>query len=191
MFIYIHVRLYIIHSFVCTHPRNICISYWCCENHIKPQICGIFATVFIHTRPILLRVWYTQRRSVPLIAHSFLWSVKILRPKQNGRHFADGVLKCIFINEDIQILFRFHWGLFRMFVLFHVMAWCRNNIGRGQWRLMVSHGNDELSHWGRSSKRHFGCSFLKTIFVLCYTFTGLTQAKLMSIWDVFCFYVYM
>ena len=29
--------------------------------------------------------------------------VNTLRPRQNGRHFADGILKCIFLNENIWI----------------------------------------------------------------------------------------
>ena len=30
-------------------------------------------------------------------------SVNTLRPKQNGRHFADDILKCIFVNENVWI----------------------------------------------------------------------------------------
>ena len=29
--------------------------------------------------------------------------VNTLRPKQNGRHFADDILKCIFLNENVWI----------------------------------------------------------------------------------------
>ena len=31
-------------------------------------------------------------------------SVNTLRPRQNGRHFTDDILKCIFLNENIWIL---------------------------------------------------------------------------------------
>ena len=30
-------------------------------------------------------------------------SVNTLRPTQNGRHFADDILKCIFLNENVWI----------------------------------------------------------------------------------------
>ena len=29
--------------------------------------------------------------------------VKTLRPRQNGRHFADDIFKCIFLNENVWI----------------------------------------------------------------------------------------
>ena len=29
--------------------------------------------------------------------------VNTLRPRQNGRHFADDILKCIFLNENVSI----------------------------------------------------------------------------------------
>ena len=32
--------------------------------------------------------------------------VKTLRPRQNGRHFADDILKCIFLNENVRILIK-------------------------------------------------------------------------------------
>ena len=31
------------------------------------------------------------------------WSVITLRPRQNGRHFADNIFKCIFLNENAWI----------------------------------------------------------------------------------------
>ena len=41
------------------------------------------------------------------ISHHFVgrfkWPFNILRPRQNGRHFADDVLKLIFLNENIWI----------------------------------------------------------------------------------------
>ena len=32
--------------------------------------------------------------------------VNILRPRQNGRDFADDIFKCIFINKNVQISFK-------------------------------------------------------------------------------------
>ena len=33
-----------------------------------------------------------------------LYFVSTLRPRQYGRHFADDILKCIFVDENISIL---------------------------------------------------------------------------------------
>ena len=33
----------------------------------------------------------------------FTWSVNTLRPRQNWRHFADDIFKCIFVDENIKI----------------------------------------------------------------------------------------
>ena len=33
----------------------------------------------------------------------FNWTINTLRPRQNGRHFADDIFKCIFLNENIWI----------------------------------------------------------------------------------------
>ena len=35
-----------------------------------------------------------------------------LRPRQNGRHFADDTCKCIFLNQMLEIRLIFHWSLF-------------------------------------------------------------------------------
>ena len=32
-----------------------------------------------------------------------LSDINILRPKQNGRHFADDIFRCIFLNENVLI----------------------------------------------------------------------------------------
>ena len=44
--------------------------------------------------------WYSdQVSSDPVMA----WSVNTLRQRQNGRHFQDGIFKCIFLNENVWI----------------------------------------------------------------------------------------
>ena len=35
-----------------------------------------------------------------------LHSINTLRPRQNGRHFPDDILKCIFLNEKVSILIK-------------------------------------------------------------------------------------
>ena len=43
--------------------------------------------------------------SLPLIQLTF-------PHEQNGRHFADDIFKCIFLNKNIVFWFKFHWSLF-------------------------------------------------------------------------------
>ena len=38
--------------------------------------------------------------------------INTLRPRENGRHFADDIFKCIFTNENLWISIKFHWSLF-------------------------------------------------------------------------------
>ena len=49
-----------------------------------------------------LIVYITSTR-VDLYNHQILFPELIgtLRPRQNGRHFADDIFKCIFLNEDV------------------------------------------------------------------------------------------
>ena len=55
-----------------------------------------------------------------LCVSSCLW-VNTLRPRQNGRHFADDTFKRIFFNENVRISINFHWNLFLRFqsTIFH------------------------------------------------------------------------
>ena len=39
------------------------------------------------------------------------FSFNTLRPRQNGRHFADNVLKCNFLNESYEFRLKFYWSL--------------------------------------------------------------------------------
>ena len=34
-------------------------------------------------------------------------------PRQNGRHFADNIFKCILLNENVEFRLRFQWSLFQ------------------------------------------------------------------------------
>ena len=38
--------------------------------------------------------------------HSLQRQLNSLKPRQNGRHFADDIFKCIFLNEDVWILIK-------------------------------------------------------------------------------------
>ena len=56
--------------------------------------------------------------------------INTLRPKQNGRHFADGIFKCIFLNENVLILIKFSLKFVlnnpvnNIPALVQIMAWC-------------------------------------------------------------------
>ena len=45
-----------------------------------------------------------------------------LRPRKNGRHFPDGIFKCIFLNEIYEFRLGFHWSIPE---LVQIMAWRR------------------------------------------------------------------
>ena len=36
-----------------------------------------------------------------------MWSVNSLRPRQNDCHFADGILKCMYLNKNISFSIKF------------------------------------------------------------------------------------
>ena len=52
-----------------------------------------------------------------------------LRPRQNGRHFADYIFKHIIWNENVWISINFHWSpngpINNIPSLVQIMAWCR------------------------------------------------------------------
>ena len=39
--------------------------------------------------------------------HEYCWKVNTLRPRLNGRHFADDIFKGIFLNENVWIPIKF------------------------------------------------------------------------------------
>ena len=61
----------------------------------------------------------------------WLVDINTLRPKQDCRHFADDIFKCIFLNENAWILFKislnfvFKIGINNITALVQIMAWCR------------------------------------------------------------------
>ena len=85
-------------------------------------------------------------------------SIITLRPQPNGRHFADNMLKCIFVNGNmrmsIQISLKFvpNDPINNKTGLVQIMAWCRagdkpliwNHNGLVCWRMYASLGHDEI-----------------------------------------------
>ena len=69
---------------------------------------------------------YPSKRFIVL-----LWALNTLRPRQNGRHFADDILKCIFLNENVWIPIKFplkfvpKGPIDNIPTLVQVMAWRR------------------------------------------------------------------
>ena len=60
---------------------------------------------------------------------SIRW-LNTLRPRQNGRHFADDVFKCIFLNENVWISFKISLKFVKGLInnipsLVQIMAWRR------------------------------------------------------------------
>ena len=65
-----------------------------------------------------------------LLTHSII-IVNPLRPRQNGRHFADDIFKCIFLNQNVWILIKISLKFFpkgpinNTPALVQIMAWRR------------------------------------------------------------------
>ena len=81
-----------------------------------------------------------------------------LRPNQNGRHFADDILKCIFLNENTWILIEISLkfvpkgSINNIPALVQIMAWCRqvtshylNQVWLVYWRIYASSDLNELT----------------------------------------------
>ena len=60
-----------------------------------------------------------------------IYTVNTLRPRQNGRYFADDIFKCIFLNEiawiSLKISLKFvpMVRIYNIPALVQIMAWCR------------------------------------------------------------------
>ena len=60
------------------------------------------------------------------------WCLNTLRPRQNGRHFADDIFKCIFLNENVSIAIKISLKFVpkgpikNIPALVQVMAWRRS-----------------------------------------------------------------
>ena len=59
------------------------------------------------------------------------WLLNTLRPRQNGRHFADDIFKCIFLNENVWISLKISLKFVpkirinNILTLVQIMAWRR------------------------------------------------------------------
>ena len=55
-----------------------------------------------------------------------------LRPRQNGRHIADDIFKCISFFENVWIPIKFHWSLFPRVQLTIFQHWFRSWLDSAQ-----------------------------------------------------------
>ena len=86
---------------------------WNVLNHIKKtKACRVrlrTASVITYSNlasnvSFFLKLNFLQRMP-PLINHSYIWDIfNTLRAGQNGRHFADDIIKCSSVNENVRIL---------------------------------------------------------------------------------------
>ena len=121
------------------------------------------------------------------LSHRFVtWvpDVNTLRPRQNGRHFADDIFKCIFLNENVWIGLIFNWSLFLWFELTIFQHWYRWWLGAEQatthylnqwwlfyWCIYASLGLNKLTwrSWinGFCKKRCIWLSFVLEMHLFC------------------------
>ena len=99
----------------------------------------------------LCAIWDTQAFSLKNYC-----SFNTLRPRQDGRHFPDDILKCIFLNENVWISLTISLKCVRKVRIFH--HWFRQWLGADQgtshclsqwwlayWRIYASLGLNELT----------------------------------------------
>ena len=72
-----------------------------CE--LKHKEHSSFFLSFLKFSSFHLRKWFGNVKCKMLAILFSLKCVNTLRPRQNGRHFADAIFKCIFLNENVWI----------------------------------------------------------------------------------------
>ena len=83
-----------------------------------------------HTRPAF-RIYTGNAGELRFQGRTWVETINTLRPKQNGRHFADDTFKRIFVNEngcisiEISLKFVSKGPINSMPELVQIMAWCR------------------------------------------------------------------
>ena len=75
--------------------------------------------------------YYLVNRGPGVFINTLRPSINTLRPRQDGRLFPDDIFKCIFLNENVWIHWRFHCKFVpkgpinNIPALVQIMAWCR------------------------------------------------------------------
>ena len=84
------------HGFGFWHSVEFAISHEIIANQINDLMMYLFGwDITMSIQPL----WTENAMLQPFCPHCF----NTLRPRQNGRHFADDILKCIFLNENVWI----------------------------------------------------------------------------------------
>ena len=104
------------------------------------------------------------------------FKVNTLRPRQNGRHFADDIFKCIFLNENIWIPIKISLKfvpkgpIYNIPALVQIMAWSRpgDKPYLNQWKLVyrricASLGLNELNQMGGGMNSYSICCLVLSI----------------------------
>ena len=82
-------------------------------------------------------------------------SVNTLRPRQNGRHIPDDILKCFSWMKIYKLWLSFHWSMFRVVHLIIFHHWFKywlgaeeatNNYMKYWWLIFWRNGLNELTH---------------------------------------------
>ena len=135
---------------ICIQRGSICgwksVHGWCNQTLLKESA----TFVKIH------------RRVIPWAWHL---TVDTLRPRQDGRYFADDVLKCIFLNENVWILLKMSLKFVpkdpinNIPALVQIMAWCRPDDKPLSEPILVfvpTHICVTRPQWGKSAIIHSG-----------------------------------
>ena len=115
LYVYINIHTYK-HTYTCVYNhRHKHIHMYTYNALVCVRMClpNIY-TYMHHTHTITSRRAYT--RSLFLINPP---------PRENRRHFADDIFKCIFLNENFEFSLKFHWSLFSRVQLTISKHWFR------------------------------------------------------------------
>ena len=127
----------------------ISVTFYACCNKIQIQHRGLLQ--YRNLSKIHLKL----KPNEFLFAHNLFLST--LRPRQNGRHFANNIFKCNFLMKMFEFQLRFQWSLFPRVKLTIFHHWFRWWLGADQatshylnqgwevyWRIYASLGLNEL-----------------------------------------------
>ena len=106
-------------------------SWWCmyvCKQHSLEKIKYAKLQVFCPENTFQNVIWNEDH----LVRHPRVATFNTLRPNQNGRHFADDIFKCIFLNENAWISSKISLKIVpkgpinKIPALVQIMAWRRS-----------------------------------------------------------------
>ena len=92
---------------------------------------NIVFPLWLHNCSHIMRVHFKLSEYIWHVNHPTLLALNTLRPRQNGRHFADDMFKCIFLNENVWIPIEISLKFFpkgpinNIPALVQIMAWRR------------------------------------------------------------------